>query len=74
MSRERNRQQFPTVARVVDQFRSVFGPVKVFHATENGRTLGRDPIKERQPRPEFEREYAEENRAKFGGYPENLRK
>lgn len=59
MSRERNREQFPTIAGVVDQFREAFGPVRVVHATENGNSVGRDPIKPRQRRPEFEPEYAE---------------
>lgn len=38
-----NRQAMPQVAAVVDQLRSVFGPVQVVFASEGGKELGREP-------------------------------
>ena len=72
--RDQNRQQMPEVAKAVDEFREHFEDLKVLYAEEGGIKKGRDPIKERQPRPEFEPEYADENRGRFGGYPESLKK
>lgn len=43
MTRERNREAFPGVAQIVDDFRSAFGAVKVLHATEGGREIGKPP-------------------------------
>lgn len=39
-NRERNRQNMPTVAKFVDEYRKVFGPVTVKYASENGHTIG----------------------------------
>ncbi len=36
-----NRKRMPVVASVVDDFRGVFGDVKVIHAKENGIEMGR---------------------------------
>jgi len=41
--RERNRREFPGVTSIVDQFTVVFGSVKVLHATENGKEIGKAP-------------------------------
>lgn len=43
MSREDNRTNMPTIAAFVDQIRSVFGPVKVLWARENGHEVGKVP-------------------------------
>lgn len=42
---QKNREQFPTVAGVVAQFRDVFGAdqVRVTYAEENGRSIGEKP-------------------------------
>lgn len=42
--RERNRREFPGVTSIVDQFTEVFGPVKVLHATEGGKEIGKIPV------------------------------
>jgi len=40
--RESNRDQFPGLASIVDQFRAVFGPdVKLIAGIENGREIGK---------------------------------
>lgn len=40
--RERNRREMPGVAAIVDDFRAAFGSgVKVLHATEGGREIGK---------------------------------
>lgn len=43
MSAEKNRSDFPEFAKVVDEFRRVFGPIKVKWVRENGRELGNVP-------------------------------
>lgn len=41
MSRDENRTWFPTVAKVVDEFRAVFGDgVRLTYASENGIEVG----------------------------------
>jgi hypothetical protein len=43
MSRDKNREQMPTVAQVVDQFRAYMG--RVIYASENGRVIDRrEPV------------------------------
>lgn len=44
--RMRNRARMPEFARVVDELRLVFGPVKVVWARENGYTVGNPPTEE----------------------------
>ena len=39
--REANRRAFPGVAEIVDQLTAAFGPVRVLHAIENGREIGK---------------------------------
>jgi hypothetical protein len=39
--REANRRAFPDTAEIVDRLSAVFGPVKVLHAVENGREIGK---------------------------------
>ena len=39
--REQNRAAFPGVAEIVDTLTAAFGPVRVLHATENGREIGK---------------------------------
>lgn len=39
--REQNRADFPGVAEIVDTLTEAFGPVRVLHATENGREIGK---------------------------------
>lgn len=39
--REANRQAFPGVAEIVDSLTAEFGPVKVLHAIENGKEIGK---------------------------------
>lgn len=39
--REQNRAAFPGVAEIVDTLTEAFGPVRVLHATENGREIGK---------------------------------
>lgn len=41
MSRENNRDSMPVVAALVDDFRAIFGDVKVTYAKEGGRELGK---------------------------------
>lgn len=41
MSRDNNRNAMPEIARVVDDFRAVFGDVKVTYAKEGGKELGK---------------------------------
>lgn len=42
--RSANRASFPEAARVVDEFRAVFGPgVKLVWWQENGKTIGQVP-------------------------------
>lgn len=42
--RERNRREMPGVAAIVDEFRAIFGAgVKVLHAEEGGREIGKPP-------------------------------
>jgi hypothetical protein len=36
-----NRANFPDTARIVDSLAAVFGPVKVLHAIENGKEIGK---------------------------------
>lgn len=44
MNAEDNRKRFPETAKIVDEFRRVFGDgVKVKWAVENGRSIGRVP-------------------------------
>jgi hypothetical protein len=43
MSAKQNRKDMPETAKIVDEFRRVFGPVKVKWCTENGKTLGKKP-------------------------------
>jgi hypothetical protein len=39
--REANRRAFPDTAEIVDRLSVVFGPVKVLHAVENGKEIGK---------------------------------
>ena len=39
--REANRRAFPGVAEIVDSLTAAFGPVKVLHAIENGKEIGK---------------------------------
>jgi hypothetical protein len=40
--RDDNRAAFPGTAEAIDNLRAVFGPgVKLLHATENGRSIGK---------------------------------
>lgn len=39
--REQNRRDFPGVAEIVDTLTAAFGPVKVLHAIENGKEIGK---------------------------------
>lgn len=39
--REQHRRDFPDVALIVDELTAAFGPVKVLHASENGREVGK---------------------------------
>jgi hypothetical protein len=39
--REQNRRAFPGVAEIVDSLTAAFGPVKVLHAIENGKEIGK---------------------------------
>lgn len=41
--RENNRRDFPTMAKVRDQFDAIFGPCKTIWAEENGKIIGRKP-------------------------------
>lgn len=41
MSREENRKTMPVVTRIVDDFKELFGDVKVTYANEGGRELGK---------------------------------
>ena len=43
MNAEDNRKRFPETAKIVDEFRRVFGDVKVKWAVENGKSIGRVP-------------------------------
>ena len=36
-----NRANFPDTAEIVDRLSAVFGPVKVLHAVENGKEIGK---------------------------------
>lgn len=39
---KRNREQFPGLAKIVDEFRAVFGPdVKLIYGEENGKKIGK---------------------------------
>lgn len=39
---KRNREQFPELAKVMDEFRAVFGPgVKLICGEENGKKIGK---------------------------------
>ena len=40
---EHNRREFPETAKMIDEFRRVFGPVKVRWAVENGKVIGNIP-------------------------------
>lgn len=43
-ARADNRSAFPATARIVDEFRAEFGDgVKLIHAEEGGKTIGRKP-------------------------------
>lgn len=44
--RDEMREQMPTVAAAVDEFRKVFGSVRVTYAEENGRKAGTDTMGE----------------------------
>jgi hypothetical protein len=39
--REQNRREMPGTAQIVDEFTAAFGPVKVLHAIENGKEIGK---------------------------------
>lgn len=39
--REQNRRAFPDTAEIVDRLSAVFGPVKVLHAVESGKEIGK---------------------------------
>jgi hypothetical protein len=39
--REENRRAFPDTAEAVDRLSEIFGPVKVLHAIENGKEIGK---------------------------------
>lgn len=42
--RQANRESFPQTAKIVDEFRSVFGPgIRLLWAEEDGRTIGKRP-------------------------------
>lgn len=41
--RDQNRKDFPTMAKVRDQFDAIFGPCKTIWAEENGKIIGRKP-------------------------------
>lgn len=46
---ERNREQVPTIAGVMDEFRKVFGPgVQLKWAKENGNELGKNDEQEKR--------------------------
>lgn len=49
--RQSNREQYPTLAKVVDEFRRVFGPgVKLRHGVEpDGREVGKVPEYLKEP-------------------------
>lgn len=36
-----NREAFPGVASISDEFSAVFGPVKILHGIENGKEIGK---------------------------------
>ena len=40
-TRDQNRAAFPGVAEIVDEFRAEFGAVKVLHAVEGGKEIGK---------------------------------
>lgn len=40
-SRERNRREYPGVASLVDELSAQFGDVRVLHAVEGGKSIGR---------------------------------
>ena len=39
--RNENRRAFPDTAEAVDRLSEIFGPVKVLHAIENGKEIGK---------------------------------
>lgn len=41
VKREANRRAFPDTAEAVDRLSEIFGPVKVLHAIENGKEIGK---------------------------------
>jgi len=45
VSSKENREDFPTLAGIIDQFKDVFGAdqVKVRYVEENGKSLGKRP-------------------------------
>lgn len=43
MSREKNRQEFPQVAAMVDEVRRYFPNARLIHGEENGREIGQEP-------------------------------
>lgn len=40
-ARNENRRAFPDTAEIVDRLTAAFGPVKVLHAIENGKEIGK---------------------------------
>lgn len=57
MSAEENRKMFPQFYEVLEQFRQVFGPVRVLYVEEGGNTAGHKspagvPVSERLDLPE----------------------
>lgn len=40
-ARERNRREFPGVAAIVDELSAEFGEVRVLHAVESGKSIGK---------------------------------
>lgn len=50
--RQQNREQYPTMAKVMDDFRRVFGPgVRLLHGVEpDGREVGKVPEFLKEPR------------------------
>lgn len=41
VAREKNRAAMPATAAMVDRLREAFGPVRVLHAIENGKEVGK---------------------------------
>jgi hypothetical protein len=59
MTADKNRQQMPNIAAIVDEFREAFGEITVTYAEENGIIKGK--VGERGIVPVLERKNAKSN-------------